>query len=134
MTATVLGLALVGLVLLGGCVSKGPANREPYLGTGAASVVSGVQEITLTVDNSFRFAPSAFTVHPGRIRVVLHHTDKGSPHNWQLSGFPAAYVPTISAGRTNSVTFDAPAPGRYQFLCTIHERQGQVGTMTVLPT
>lgn len=129
----ILGLVAVGLVVTG-CTTKGAANREPYLGTATASPVGGVQEITLTVDSSFRFTPSTFIVHPGRVRVVLHHLATGSPHNWQLTGIPGAYVPTVDAGQTDSVTFEAPPPGRYPFVCTIHERQGQTGVMTVLPT
>ena len=124
---------VLGLVTGAGCTSRGVANREPYLGSESASSVNGVQEITLRVDKTFRFTPSAFSVHPGRVRVVLHHTSTGSPHTWQLIGFPGDYVPMVSDGQTASVTFDAPAPGSYTFICTIHERQGQTGTMTVLP-
>lgn len=125
--------ALLVLVLAGGCTTKGAANRQPYLGTGTASAVDGIQQITLTVNGTFRFTPSFFSVHPGRVRVILRHAAVGSPHDWQLSGFPGDYVPVTSDGQTNSVTFVAPAPGKYQFVCTIHQRQGQVGTMTVLP-
>jgi plastocyanin len=48
-----------------------------------------------------------------------------------FSGLPAADVATTQAGRISSVTFTAPAPGTYQFVCSIHARQGQTGTMIV---
>jgi plastocyanin len=93
--------------------------------------VGGVQQITITAGDDYRFHPATFTVHPGRVRVVLKHPGTGAPHNWQLSDFPADFVPLTPAGQTSSATFDAPAPGRYRFVCTIHVKLGQVGTMIV---
>lgn len=120
--------------LVAGCSNtKGPATREPYSGSATATVVGGVQQVTLTVGPSFRFAPSTITVRPGRVKLTLHHTGTGSPHDWQLSVVPGAYIPEIGDNETQSVSFTAPAPGKYQFVCTIHLRQGQTGTLIVLP-
>ena len=128
----VLGLTVAALT---GCQSKSAANRQPYNGSATAVVVNGMQQVTLTVSNSFRFSPSTFTVHPGQVKVVLHHTGVGAPHDWQLiTGIPGNYyIPLVSQGQTAEVTFTAPSPGKYQFQCTIHLKQGMTGTMIVVP-
>ena len=122
------------IAVAAGCSNtKGAATREPYSGAVTAAVVDGVQQVTLTVGPSFRFDPSTITVHPGRVKITLHHTGTGSPHDWQLSVVPGAYIPELGDNQTQSVSFTAPAPGKYQFVCTIHLRQGQTGTLIVLP-
>lgn len=120
--------------LLSGCyTSSAPANRAPHTGSGAASTVGGLQQITVKAGDDLRFHPSVISVHPGRVRVVLVNDGKGAPHNWQLPMFPTDFVPTTPAGNTSQAAFTAPAPGNYQFVCTIHERQGQTGRLVVLP-
>jgi plastocyanin len=112
--------------------TESPVNRTGQSGSATASEVGGVQQITIEAGDDYRFHPSTFTVHPGRVQVILKHTGTGAPHNWSLTGFPADFVPLASAGQTKMATFDAPSkPGRYQFVCTIHIKQGQVGTMIV---
>ncbi len=127
--------AVLTAALTAGCSNtKSAAAKEPYTGTATASVVDGVQQVTLTVGPSFRFAPSTITVHPGRVKLTLHHLGTGSPHDWQLSVVPGAYIPELGDNETQSVSFTAPSPGKYQFECTIHLRQGQTGTLIVLPS
>ena len=87
----------------------------------------------MTVGPTFRFDPSTITVHRGQVKITLHHLGTGAPHDWQLTGFPAAQIPILSDNQTQSVTFMAPSPGKYQFVCSIHLNQGQTGTMIVLP-
>ena len=133
--ALALSAACLVAVTLAGCSNtKSPASRQAYSGSEAATVVGGVQQIALTVGPTFRFDPSTFTVHPGRVKVTLHHLGTGSPHDWQLSAIPGDYIPIVGDGQSQSVTFTAPSPGKYQFVCTIHLRQGQTGTMIVLPS
>lgn len=126
---------LVSMVLgLTACTNtQAPVNREGRSGDSTAPVVASGQQVRLEVDNSFRFHPSTITVHPGRVTITLHHRGPGAPHNWQLLGFPGDYAPTIAPGQTSTVTFVAPSSGTYEFVCTIHQRQGQTGTMVVLP-
>jgi plastocyanin len=134
---TVATLAVLGGLLAGaaGCSNtQSAANREPHTGSASATLVDGVQQITLTVGPTFRFAPSTITVHPGRVKITLHHLGTGAPHDWQLTSIPGDYIPIIGDNQSESITFTAPAPGRYQFQCTIHLRQGQTGTMIVLPS
>jgi plastocyanin len=131
----VLATALVAaLSTLAGCVSEPEVNARPHVGTDTASTVNGVQQITLRSGQDLRFTPSTIIVHPGVVRLVLVNTAQpgaGPPHNVMFSGLPVADIPTTQAGRLSSVTFSAPAPGTYQFVCSIHARQGQTGTMIV---
>jgi plastocyanin len=126
----------VALLLLAGCANREAAvNKRPHSGTGTATAVAGVQQITVTVDaGDYRFHPSTLVVHPGEVRIVLVNTAKpgaGPPHDVIFSGLPAADVPLAMAGQTQSVTFTAPAPGTYNFVCSIHARQGQTGKLIV---
>ncbi len=102
--------------------------------TSSASDVDGVQQITVKAGDDYKFVPSTITVHPGSVKVTMVNSGNGAPHNLQFPGQPTdTWVPLTSAGQTNSVTFTAPAPGTYQFVCSIHERQGQTGELVVLP-
>jgi plastocyanin len=129
--ALALAAATAAGLLVGCSNTQSPANRTPATGSGAASIVNGVQQITLRAGDDLRFKPSTFTVHQGKVRIVLINTGSGAPHDFQVSQFPADFVPTTQSGQTQAATFTAPAPGRYRFVCTIHERQGQIGTMIV---
>jgi plastocyanin len=119
---------------LAGCQSQSAINREPHTGSSTAAAVNGVQQITITTDQSYRFSPSTITVHPGKVQIVLRHLGTGAPHDWQLMGFPDDYVPLVTPGQQKSIEFTAPAPGKYTFICTIHVAQGQTGTLIVLPS
>ncbi len=126
-------LALLVLALCACSNAQAPNNREPHQGSATASPVGGVQQITVRAGDDLRFTPSTITVRPGRVRVVLVNDGAGAPHNWQLPKFPADFVPEAEHGQSTQATFTAPAPGSYEFVCTIHERQGQIGKLVVLP-
>ena len=111
---------MVVLALAACSNTQSAANRQPHTGSATATVVNGVQEVTLTVGPSFRFSPSTITVHPGQVKITLHHLGTGSPHDWQLTGFPVAQIPILGDNQSQSVTFRAPSPGKYQFVCSIH--------------
>lgn len=130
--AALAGAAGAALAALAACSNaEPPVNKQPLEGSATASVVNGLQQVRVNAGDDYRFHPSAIFVHRGRVRIVLHHTGVGAPHDWQLVRFPADFVPVVNAGQTAAATFDAPAPGRYQFECTIHVRQGQIGYLTV---
>jgi plastocyanin len=100
--------------------------------------VNGVQQVTLTTGDDYRFHPSTFSVHPGRVRVVLRNTGTGAPHDFQVTGFPGTFVPLTSSGQTSAATITVPplqggASSTYEFVCTIHVAQGQRGEMIVVP-
>jgi plastocyanin len=120
------------LLTLGACSNtQSPINRTPQSGTATATDVNGVQHITLLVGDDYRFHPSTFYVRTGKVDLTLKHTGTGAPHDFEVNGFPGDYVGQVHAGQSVSGTFSAPSPGRYQFVCTIHTRQGMVGTMIV---
>ncbi len=124
---------VAGLLALAGCQTESAINREPHAGSTTVAATTGVQDVVISTDQNYRFSPSTITVHPGKVRITLKHVGTGAPHDWSLLNFPADYVPLVSAGQTKSVQFTAPAPGTYKFVCTIHVKQGQTGTLVVLP-
>jgi plastocyanin len=128
-------LGLLALVGMAGCSNtKASVDRGPQSGATSASVVDGVQQVTVYVDDHYRFTPDIITVHPGAVRITLVHRGTGAPHDLQVVDFPGDFVPLVQPGGTTSATFTAPAPGRYEFVCTIHEALGQTGTLVVLPS
>ena len=135
----VLMAALVVAALAACSNTSSPVNRRPHTGSATASTIetaSGpVQQVTIDATDDFRFVPSTVYVHTGeKVKIILVHTGTGAPHNWQLTEFPGDAVPLVTGqGEALSDTFTAPAPGKYQFVCTIHVRQGQTGTLVVLP-
>lgn len=138
--ARLVSLAAVVSLALGAAACsnrEAPVNKRPHTGDGTASTVAGIQQITITSGPDLRFHPSTITVHPGKIRIVLENRASGgggAPHNLQGASVPGMIVPLTSTGHTQQVTFLAPAPGRYRFVCTIHEAQGQTGTLVVKPS
>ena len=133
---TALALALTGLLAapLAGCATEPSANTRPHPGTATASPGSdGVQTVVVTSGVDLRFHPSTIVVHTGTVRIVLDNTAKvgqGPPHDLTFSGLPVQ-IGTVQAGSRASVTFTAPAPGTYSFVCTIHAAQNQTGKLVV---
>jgi plastocyanin len=127
-------LGAVGLLSLAACSNReSPVNRRSASGSATASQVNGAQQVTILAGDDYRFHPSTITVHAGLVQIILKHTGTGAPHDWSVTDFPADFVPLTSAGQTRTATFTAPSAGRYRFVCTIHTRQGQIGTLIVLP-
>jgi plastocyanin len=130
---SVLLATLLAAAMLTGCQKQSAINREPQTGTSTAAVQDGVQQVTLTTDEKYRFTPATITVHPGPVKITLKHVGSGgAPHDWSLDGFPNDYIPLTNAGQTKSIQFTAPSPGTYTFVCTIHINQGQTGSLVVL--
>jgi plastocyanin len=131
--AAVLAVGAAASALIAGCSNTKPSvNRRPHTGTTTASVSNGLQRITVDANDLYRFDPSTITVHPGTVEIDLVNVGKGAPHDWALP-FVNASTPLTAANQHSSVTFVAPAAGTYTFVCTIHEKQGQTGTLVVLP-
>jgi plastocyanin len=127
-------LGLVVLALVAACSNtEASVNRRPQGGSGTPSIVNGIQQTTIKAGDTYRFDPATITVHPGRVTVLLVNDGKGAPHNWTLQGLPGVATPLAASGQTRSVTFTAPAPGTYRFVCTIHVKQGQTGKLVVRP-
>jgi plastocyanin len=130
LTAATLGLAVLATAA---CATQPAVANGPHTGSTTATAVGGVQQVTLTVADNYRFSPSTITVHSGMVKVTLVHKGTGAPHNFSLVGFPTDATPLAEPGQTVSTTFVAPGPGTYTFVCTIHVAQGQVGKLIVLP-
>lgn len=128
-------VALAAVASLAACANRqAEVNKRPHSGTATASEVDGVQQIVVRTGLDYRFRPSTIVVHPGRVRIVLVNTAKpgaGPPHDLQVTDVPHADVPLATAGQVQSVTFTAPAPGTYRFVCSIHFAQGQTGKLIV---
>ena len=135
MKARLAALAAVAALAVAGCQNSVAAiNRNPTVGAMTAEAGSdGIQKITVVVNDTYRFYPSTLTVHPGTVQITLKHEGTGAPHDLSVVGLPADFVPLTHAGQTSTASFTAPAPGRYTFVCTIHEAQGQTGALIVLP-
>ncbi|HEV7206755.1 MAG TPA: cupredoxin domain-containing protein [Jatrophihabitans sp.] len=134
--AVILAAAAVALVATSCSNSASSVNKRPHVGDSTASVVDGIQQVTVTTGSDYRFHPSTIVVHPGRVRVILvnrRDANSSAPHNFSVQGLPGAFVPLTAAGQTQAATFTAPAPGRYTFVCTIHVAQGQTGVLIVKP-
>ncbi len=134
--ATAAALLLVAGAVSGCSNTRSAAQKQPHSGSGTASTVAGVQQITVLTGADLRFHPSTIVVHTGAVRIILVNrttTGNGAPHNLQVSGLPGAAVPLTPAGDVASVTFTAGKPGRFQFVCSIHTQQGQTGTLVVEP-
>jgi plastocyanin len=122
------------LALVTACARTAEVNTRPHLGTTTAAPVNGVQQVVLKSGTDLRFHPSTIVVHPGMVRLVLDNISRpgvGPPHDITFDGLPFADVPTTQAGQAQSVTFTAPAPGTYNFVCSIHANQGQSGKLIV---
>jgi plastocyanin len=125
---------LAALATVSGCAREAAVNSEPHTGTGVASTVDGMQQVVLRTGVDLRFHPSTIIVRPGKVRLVLENTAKpgaGPPHNLHVGGLPGADIADVQAGFSASVTFTAPEPGTYDFVCTIHASQGQTGKLIV---
>lgn len=124
--------AVAAVLICTACSSTPAINRTPVSGATTAAVVDGIQEVTITTGDDYRFHPAHITVHPGRVRITLVNKGNGAPHDLQVLGIPGDYVPLAQGSSSTVATFTAPAPGTYTFVCTIHQKQGQTGTLTVL--
>jgi len=125
---------LILAVVIAACTNRQASpNRRGHPGSSTAAMVNGVQQVTLTVNDTFRFDPSRVVVHPGTVKITLVHKGSGAPHDFALNGFPADQTGLVNAGGTTSTTFTTPSAGTYAFECTLHVTQGMTGTLVVLP-
>jgi plastocyanin len=126
---------LSGGLLLTGCTNTEPV-RPPAQGPTEASAgvgPDGVQQVVVSAGDDLRFSPAVVDATVGRIRLTLRHIGHGAPHTLYAASVPGLRVPLVRPGDTQSVQFTASQPGRYTFVCTIHEAQGQTGTLVVTP-
>ena len=126
---------LLAAGLLVGCSNREPL-KPPQVGPTEVAIhpgADGVQRVTVDAGDDNRFSPAIIDATVGPIRLTLHHTGTGAPHTLYGATVPGLRVPLVRAGETSSIQFTASHPGRYGFVCTIHEAQGQTGTLVVTP-
>ncbi len=108
--------------------------------------------VGFTFGNEFVFEPAALTVEVGApVTLNLDNSASGLEHSFVLVAQgtdltqPETTVETqalgginsgkVAPGETATYSFAAPAPGVYQYVCTVagHITGGMVGTLTVTP-
>lgn len=83
-----------------------------------------------------RFSVTAFRIVAGQ-QYQLSLTNSGQAlHNWQLNGVTGASGQPVAtmllqAGQSETIQFTVPAPGTFDFLCTVHPTEMK-GTVTAL--
>lgn len=125
-------LAAVLVVAVSGCGFIGAHDTSTHgpdrTGT-AHTVADGTQTITVIGNERMRFVPNVIKAHTGRLRIVLKVTGS-TPHNLQVSRLHAT-TGMVEKGKTGSVTVDLRRPGRYDFVCTYHVKEGMTGVIEV---
>jgi plastocyanin len=82
------------------------------------------------------YAPARIEAPSGsRVTVTFRNTDTSPTfgHDWVLEGVEGAATDVIQPGQSDTVEFDAPAPGEYAFYCSVpgHRDRGMQGTFVV---
>ncbi|HEY9390893.1 MAG TPA: cupredoxin domain-containing protein [Mycobacteriales bacterium] len=90
----------------------------------------GVQNVTVVATDQFRFEPATINAKVGRIHLTLQ-IKGGTPHNLNFDTLNSGNIPVTSQGETRSSDFTVSTPGRYGFVCTLHESLNQAGTLVV---
>ena len=111
-------------------------------------------EITLTINDDFKFNPSSITAPAGQVVVLtiknnssLEHDfaiqkisvkdvvmpDDGMQMDHDMAGMSYDLHLATMAGQTSAITFTPLDAGSYEFICTIkgHKEAGMSGTLIV---
>jgi plastocyanin len=95
----------------------------------ARTIADGTQTITVVGNERMTFVPNVIKAHTGRLRIVLKVTGN-TPHDLQVSKLHAT-TGMVEKGKPGSVTVDLRRPGRYDFVCTYHVKEGMTGVIEV---
>ena len=122
-TTIVAGLLLSSLLVACGGSSSGGETTGPDNGatTGSDGTSAGA---TVTIEN-FSFSPATLNVKVGT-KVTFIQKDS-TPHNATATDAGGFKTPTMTQGKSYTVTFTKP--GTYPYICTIH--QYMKGTVVV---
>jgi plastocyanin len=128
------GVLLAAVLVVGasGCGFIGAHDTSTHgvdrTGT-ARTIADGTQTITVVGNERMTFVPNVIKAHTGRLRIVLKVTGN-TPHNLQVSRLHAN-TGMVEKGKPGSVTVDLRRPGRYDFVCTYHVKEGMTGVIDV---
>lgn len=116
------------------------APPSPGVSASASAAASGSPAADVTplaigtrTGTEIEFEPDEVSV-PASSRVSVAFENLGSlPHNLTFGApIDVATNPVVDPGASETIEFDAPAPGDYTFTCTLHP--GMEGTLTVEPS
>lgn len=133
MKRTTILLLLFMAVLLAACGGNSEPDAEPV-------------SMTIKGYDTFAFDPESFSIPAGSEVTLIFENAGGLDHNFVLvrnnadpllvsdaDAVGGVNAGIVSGGGESTLTFIAPPPGEYQFVCTIagHAAGGMVGTMVV---
>ena len=104
----------------------------PVSSAPSASTGGGTTNLTIgtKTGDELEFDPDEVSVPAGAQVSVTFENRSALPHNLTFSApIDVATGPIVAPGASETVEFAAPAPGDYDFHCTIHP--GMHGTLTV---
>ncbi len=115
------GARLLGLVLLlAGCA----------IGAGKAANETVDVAVRSAAGAELAFAPSEVSVPLGaRVHVTFTNASSFAHNLVFTSGITAGTAAIVEPGESAELAFNASTPGRYPFVCTIHD--GMHGTLVV---
>jgi plastocyanin len=139
MRLTYLGVLVAALLAISACggattptstptAAPPTSSQEPTASGPTTSAPSG-QTVEITVgtdtDAELKFDPAEVTVQAGVDVGVTFENRASVPHNLTFQApINVATSTVVAPGTSETVQFNAPAAGEYQFVCTIHPGMG----------
>jgi plastocyanin len=117
--------------LTGGALAAALALTACGGGSSAASS-GGAQPITIGTDKGveLKFEPNNVTAPANSTVKLTFNNVSTQPHNLHFQqGIDAKTAESVAPGTSETIDVKTPAPGNYEFVCTIHPTMK--GTLTV---
>jgi plastocyanin len=114
--------------------ASAPASVAPSPTAASASPAGNATPLTIgtRTGDELEFEPDEVSAAAGSRVSVTFENLASLPHNLTFGApIDVATGPVVDPGASETIEFDAPAPGDYTFMCTIHP--GMEGTLTVEP-
>jgi plastocyanin len=114
--------------------SLGPTLILAGCALGVGNAAPGVVEVTVVTGSGeqLAFMPSELRVGAGMPLRMTFRNGSSVAHNLVFtSGISAATKTIVDPGSSEQLALGVPAPGSYEFVCTIHD--GMSGRLTVEP-
>ena len=129
-----LGALVAVMLVAGACGAGSQPTTNPATAPSSPSVApSGTTvEITVGTDTGaeLKFEPGEVSVAAGADVRLTFENRSTVPHNLTFQGPPSvATSAVVAAGASETLEFEAPGAGAYEFVCTLHP--GMAGTLVV---